>query len=189
MRAAQIVRKDILQIQQKFNGSLIDDSYNKSPVSLTALMQMILAGTNINKLTEINKEVSVPAQTLTQLITFNTIKRGRSETTSVRHNVKRETSMPLYLGLLIHNKTRKRELVDTLFQHGLSVSYQRIQQVSTDEANRVIEIYENDNVVCPTKLRNGLFTTGSLDNIDHNPSSTSARSSWNCNIIDTTCFT
>ena len=178
MRAAQIVRKDIFQIQHKFEGSLVDESYNKSPTSLTALMQMILAGTNITKQIENNKETSIPVQSLTQLITFNTMKRQRPESEELHHNLERETSLPLYLGLLIHNKTRKRDLVDVLFQHGLSVSYLRVMQVSTDEANRVIEIYKNDKVVCPTTLRNGLFTTGNLDNIDHNPSSTSARSSF-----------
>ena len=55
-----------------------------------------------------------------------------------------------------------------------------------DEANRVIEIYEHDNVVCPTNLRNGLFTTGNLDNIDHNLSSTSAQSSFHGTAISLT---
>ena len=177
MRAAQIVRKDILQKQYQFNGSLVNESYNNSPPSLAALMEMILAGTNIQKQNANNKG-GVSVQSLTQLVTFNTMKRGRLETTAVRHNLKRETSLPLYLGLLIHSKTRKRDLVDVLFQHGLCVSYDRILEVSTDEANRVIEIYKHDGVVCPTKLRSGIFTTGNLDNIDHNPSSASAQSSF-----------
>ena len=32
--------------------------------------------------------------------------------------------------------------------------------------------------MCPTVLRDGLFTTGNLDNIDHNPSSTSSKDSF-----------
>ena len=35
--------------------------------------------------------------------------------------------------------------------------------------------YQANDVVCPTHLREGLFT---LDNIDHNPSSTTADSSF-----------
>ena len=41
-------------------------------------------------------------------------------------------------------------------------------------------------MVCPTNLRNGLFTTGNLDNIDHNPSATSARSSFHGTAISLT---
>ena len=32
-------------------------------------------------------------------------------------------------------------------------------------------------VVCPLQLRRGVFTTSAVDNIDHNPSSTSAQGS------------
>ena len=38
--------------------------------------------------------------------------------------------------------------------------------------------YEDDGVVCPTILKEGLFTTGNLDNLDHNPKSTSACSAF-----------
>ena len=77
-----------------------------------------------------------------------------------------------------YNKLRKRDLIDTLFQRGLSVSYDRVFQLSTDIANAVIDQYEDDGVVCPTILREGLFTTGNLDNLDHNPTSTSAQSAF-----------
>ena len=39
--------------------------------------------------------------------------------------------------------------------------------------NGVIDLFEEDGVVCLSNLRKGLFTTGNLDNLDHNPSSTS----------------
>ena len=186
MRAAQIVRKDILEKHFHFNGTLVNDQYKNSPKSLAALMQMILAGTNIQNQTASIEDVSFSAQSLTQLVTFNTLKRGRTETSGIRHNIERETSLPLYIGLLIHTKTRKRDLVDVLFQHGLSVSYDRVLQASTDEANRVLKHFKRDGVVCPTNLRNGLFTTGNLDNIDHNPSATSARSSFHGTAISLT---
>ena len=38
--------------------------------------------------------------------------------------------------------------------------------------------FEQDQVVCPPKLRNNLFTTTAVDNIDHNPSSTTATDSF-----------
>ena len=53
-----------------------------------------------------------------------------------------ERLLPLYLGVLTHNKTRKKELVDSLFEF-----------------------------VCPPKLQDEIFTTSAINNIDHNPSS------------------
>jgi hypothetical protein len=123
---------------------------------------------------------------ITQLVIFNTMKRSRNESTAARHNLDRETRLPLYLGLLVHNKTRKRNLVDTLFQKGLSVSYDRVLQLSTDMANDVLDTFEDEGVVCPTILRSNLFTTGNLDNIDHNPTSTSSQSAFHGTAISLT---
>ena len=79
---------------------------------------------------------------------------------------------------MIHAKTRKRELIDTLFNIGLSVSYDRVLDVSTDLANKACSRFEEENVVCPIKLRTELSTTSAIDNIDHNPSATSAHDSF-----------
>ena len=56
---------------------------------------------------------------------------------------------------------------------------------STAVANRVITIYEQG-VVCPPSLRTGLFTTGNLDNIDHNPSFTSAQGAFHGTALSVT---
>ena len=45
-------------------------------------------------------------------------------------------------------------------------------------ASAVSGHFENEGIVCPANLRKGLFTVGALDNIDHNPSSTTAHSSF-----------
>ena len=74
--------------------------------------------------------------------------------------------------------TRKRELVDTLFQLGLSVSYDRVMDISIDMATATASQYQSDGVVCPFILRNGLFTTPAVDNIDHNPSSNTAQDAF-----------
>ncbi len=126
---------------------------------------------------------------ISQLISFNAVKRVHKESVTVRHDPDRETSLPLYMGLLIHAKTRKRDLIDIMFERGISVSYRRVLQVSTTEANRVIDQYDRDGVVCPTALRNGLFTTGNLDNIDHNPSSTYAQDAFHRTALSLTQHT
>lgn len=95
-----------------------------------ALVQMILGGTNIQSQTENNCVVKTAAISITELLTFNTLKGNKKEATAPQtpHNRERETRLPLYLGLLIHNKTRKRDLIDILNEKGLSVSYDRILQ-------------------------------------------------------------
>ena len=54
------------------------------------------------------------------------------------------------------------------------MSYDRVLQLSPKDANTGIDRYENEACVCPSTLRDKLFNTGNLDNIDHNPSSTSS---------------
>ena len=70
---------------------------------------------------------------------------------------------------MLHSKTQKRELVDKLFELGLSVSYDRVLNISTELGNKVCHHYETKGVVCPPELKCGLFTTAAIDNIDHDP--------------------
>ncbi|CAL8335924.1 unnamed protein product [Merluccius merluccius] len=79
---------------------------------------------------------------------------------------------------MIHTKTRKRELVDRLFDLGLSISYDRVLAISTELGDKICHYYKMEKAVCPPKLKGGLFTTAAVDNIDHNPSSTSAHDSF-----------
>ena len=54
------------------------------------------------------------------------------------------------------------------------MSYDRVLEISTTVGNCVCEQYHLDQVVCPPNLREGLYTTAAIDNIDHNPRSTTA---------------
>ena len=44
--------------------------------------------------------------------------------------------------------------------------------------NKDVQRYNEKSVVCPPKLKRGLFCTSALDNIDHNPSFTTANTSF-----------
>ena len=68
----------------------------------------------------------------------------------------------------------KEKLVDTLFHLGLSISYDRVLDISMDMAISASQQYDSEGVVCPLNLRKNLFTTAAIDNIDHNPSSTTS---------------
>ncbi|KAJ8048750.1 hypothetical protein HOLleu_01187 [Holothuria leucospilota] len=75
---------------------------------------------------------------------------------------------------MIHTKTRNRELVDRLYVLGLSISYDPVLAISTELGDKICHYYKMEKAVCPPELKGGLFTTATVDNIDHNPSSTSA---------------
>ncbi len=79
---------------------------------------------------------------------------------------------------MIHTKTRKRALVDTLFNLGLCIPYDRVLDISTELGNLICNRYEVEKAVCPPHLKDGLLTTAAIDNIDLNPSSTSAHDSF-----------
>ena len=81
------------------------------------------------------------------------------------------------MGMAVFAKTRKRQLVDMLHDHGISISYNRVLYVSAQLGDAAVAKYVEDGVVCPPDLRRGLFSTAAMDNIDHNPAATTATSS------------
>lgn len=176
VRAAQIVRREIFQSQYEFQGSF-EDASNIVPPSLKALMSMILEGPNIEEQKQSNQSKQRAAIGLSQIAMFNAVKKSSARYT-VRHNKKRETPLPVYLSLLVHAQTRKRDLVDRLYNMGLCISYDRMMSISTQMANRVCALYERDHVVCPPSLKNDVFTSGAVDNIDHNPTARTAQDSF-----------
>ena len=88
-----------------------------------------------------------------------------------RHSIKREPPLPIYLGLNIYSHTRKAQLVNDLFDVGMSISYKRILEIENALGASVWEQFQKEGIVCPARLRNGLFTVAAYDNLDHNPTS------------------
>jgi len=181
MKAAKIVRNEIFSSSEfMFNGSFPHGCQQQSvPKSLSLLINLLLKGGDIM---DQDSTDSQPCLTVAQLIVFN-IKRiatGKKEASSSksRHSLSHEPPMPLYLGLNIHTQTRSKKLIMELSELGLSVSYNRVLQLENQIAFSVCEDFKNKGVVCPSQLRKGLFTVGALDNLDHNPSSTTAKDSF-----------
>ena len=65
-----------------------------------------------------------------------------------------------------------------LLENGLRVSHDRVLEISAKLGEAVVCQYVNDGVVCPPAQRMKLFTTSAVDNIDPNPSSTTAKTSF-----------
>ena len=178
-KAAMIVRKELLHVNNSFDGTFAPESQKESvPASLRTLLDMIMRGPTIKT----DPAESQACFTISQLLLFNSVSRFRNNssctTQRTHHARKRECPLPIYLALTIHGTTRDKLLVDTFNRLGMFISYDRLLSISTDITNCVIERYDKDGVVCPSKLHEGVFTTAALDNIDHNPSSTSAHDSF-----------
>ena len=179
-RAANIVRRDMFKMKNQFSGSFGTKCQEESvPVSLLALVAMVINGPNIEAQSS-SSAMPQPVLTISQLLMYNSLVRRRKNqaTSTIRHNQERETPLSIYLGVMVHTKTRKRELVDTLHELGLSVSYDRVMDISTELGNKICSHYQREKAVCPPELKCGLFTTAAIDNIDHNPSSTSAHDAF-----------
>lgn len=180
-KAASILRKDMCAKKYSFEGSFDQGCQEKAvPESLLSLVNMILYGPNIESQTS-NHGNSQASLSISNLVQFNSSlgsRRRASNATRERRSKDRETPVPLYVGLSIHAKTRSRELIETVHRLGLSVSYDRVLSISSELGNAVCSLYHREQVVCPPNLRTGLFTTSAFDNIDHNPSSTTARDSF-----------
>ena len=91
------------------------------------------------------------------------------------HTRDKEPPLPIYVGLLSHVQTRKRTLIDKLYNLGLSISYDKVLSISTDVGNAVSALFEEEWLVRPPNLCKDLFTTAGVDNLDHDPSSTTAQ--------------
>ncbi len=103
------------------------------------------------------------ALSVAQFLLYNSSVRRRAESTGTYHSKTRETPLPIYVVLTVHARTRKHDLIDTLFDLGLSFSYDRVMEISMAINNRVCEQYKQDGVVCPPNLHQGLLTMGAVD--------------------------
>ena len=161
---------EVKQFQNQFNA----DSFKcAAPRSLRSFLKKLLQGTDTRD--------SQAAETIAQLIRFNLLKKDisiRKTSTNTRHEENAETPIAIYIGLLIHAYHRDRQLIDDLSKLGVCIGYHRVLTISAALGNAGIEKFNKCNIVYPLNMSHGHFTTSQLDNIDHDPSSTSAVSSF-----------
>ena len=183
-KAVRILRQASLKRKQTFTGKFSPSSQVDSvdPI-LLAFMQMYLDGPGIYE--GMNKELNTKFQsrsvplTLSQLLTYNVVNRRSSNPEAVpRHPKERETPVAIYNAAKVYLNTGQEELVNTLHKEGLCISIDRLRTISIDLSNSVIEFWEKIGVVAPHTMRHGAFTTGALDNFDHNLTSMTARSTY-----------
>ena len=172
-KAAVIVRQDIFshqgfQFTGQFQSKCQEDSL---PSSLKSLVSMILKGPNLK---DQDRHESQPCLTIGQTLLYNVKKSGLNTTAKTRHLNERKPPLPIYLGISLHSQIRSKKLVQQFHQLGISISCHRVLEIENLITMSVCKHYEEEGVVSPNCLRKGLFTVGALDNLDHNPSSTTA---------------
>ena len=122
------IREDIFSSNCKFEGSFDPQcQINSIPQSLLSVVNMLLNGSNIAQQNH-NENISQPVLTIAQLIQFNAIKRRRdnSKVPKVHHRVEREPPVALYTGIKLHASTQNVSLIQTFYELGLCLSYDRI---------------------------------------------------------------
>ena len=159
----------------EFHGQFPTECQEKSiPPSLKTLVAMLLNGPNAS---HHDATVSQACLTISQLVYFNA-KDKTSVTTKPRHCNAREPPLPLYIAINSHTQTRSKQMVSTWHKLGLSISYKRVVEVENKVASSVCKCFIEEGIVCPGPQRKHIFTVGALDDIDHNPSSTTVVGSF-----------
>ena len=176
-KAAKIVRKDLLISDETFDVDFSEKRQSRSvPNSLVKLISMILEGEPSHELSAGLQKVSV---NLSQLIRSNSVNWKRREgTQKFRHSKNNEPLLPVLIGLMVHARTKKRKLVDQLAAEGVSISHDCVINLRRSISNQVCMEYQANGPVCPVDLKKNVFTTAAIDNLDHNPSSATAESSF-----------
>ena len=148
-------------------------------MSLLEIVATVLNGPNI-KVQSSSSTIPQPVLTIFQLLMSNSkIRRWENQhTLRTKRSQVRATPFLIYLGVLVHTKTRKRKLVDCLYELGLSISYDRVLIISAELGDNICLYYKIEKAVYPTELKGGLFTTEAVDNIDHNSSCTNSHDSF-----------
>ena len=147
-RTAAVLRKDIVSVSTKFEGSFsAEDQANIVPSSMLMLVNMILYGNNIKEQRN-DKSNTQAVLTILQLLLYNSKINTRKQILMLS-TTREHANLPLVigLGLYIHTHTRQRKLVDRLFELGMCISYDRVLQISSNVVDATCKRYHEDNAV------------------------------------------
>ncbi|KAI4795614.1 hypothetical protein KUCAC02_029770, partial [Chaenocephalus aceratus] len=167
----------MLNHKTKFNNQFKEGAGEESiPPSLLQFVCNIEHGVDIKS--HLKHGVVKSDLAIAQLLQYNCYTKYRDGSAIHRHSKDRETPFAVYIGMIVFAKTRKRQLIDKLHENGISISYDRVLEISAQLGESVVNQYVEEGVVCPPVLRKQIFTTSAMDNIDHNPTATTASTSF-----------
>lgn len=114
-----------------FNEGCIEEAI---PSCLLQFVGMIEHGADIKS--QLRFGASKTDLAISQLLQYNCYARYKEGAATHRHSKVHETPFPVYMGMSVNGKTRKRTLVEMLHEHGISISYDRVLEISAHTARR-----------------------------------------------------
>ncbi|KAK3910021.1 Microtubule-associated protein VP7 [Frankliniella fusca] len=169
-RSADIIRKDLFSDSQK--------GHREPPISLKYLCKMILQGPALRSEEQTEEDFDQIVNSMADLMAYHAVKKVQGNGKFRRHNSRQDTPTPVYVATKLYGETRKKDLVEIYHSIGLSISYDRLQIFLDEAAEKTSLRYMTQGVVCPEPIGRKRFVTAAADNLDHNPSSTTARSAY-----------
>ena len=144
----------MLDHTSKFDGTFHDGCIEEAiPSSLVQFVGMIEHGADIKS--QLRFDVSKTDLVIAQLLQYNCYAKYKEGAANHRHSTNRETPFPIFLGMSVYAKTRKRMLVEMRHEHGISILYDRVLEASAQLGDAAVSKYMKDGVVCPQVLRRG----------------------------------
>ena len=103
----------MLKMQVSFAVSFdLDCQVRSVPYSLSAMVAMILNGPTFKF--QGCDSVSQASISIAQLLQYHISIRQRLGSTGIYHQNTRETPLPIYVGLVVHARTRKHDLIELI---------------------------------------------------------------------------
>ena len=111
--------------------------------------------------------------TIAQHLSHNWKKRIQKEFVHMRHNPDYESHLQMYIVMRIHNLNRNKK------NHWVACYFWNSHHFWTSAAmfSNIYRFRCENNfklTICPSSMQKGIFTAGASNNLDHNPSSTTA---------------
>ena len=164
----------MLHHKSNFSSIFHDTDLQRAvPPSLLQFVCMIEHSADIKS--QIQHGASKSGLSISQLLQYNCFAKYKEGMDVHRHSKDCETPFAVYNGLYVFAKMRKRQIIKMLHENELSISYNRVIEISAQLGEAVVAHYVEDGVICPPVLRKQLFTTAAMDNIDHNPTATTSQ--------------
>ena len=141
-----MIRREMLQHKSQWNGTFHDGCLEDAvPSSLLQFICMIEHGADIKS--QLQHGASKSDLAMAQLLQYNCFAKYKAGSHVHRHSKDRETPFVVYMGMSVFAKTRKRQLIDMLHDNGLSITYDRVLEISAQLGEAVVAQYVDDGVV------------------------------------------
>ena len=157
------------------------------PIELFTLVNSILEGIDLSE-----KGFSKESLGLAQAMTFNFhfTSHGKRQLLKKKRDWSKEILFPIYVAIKNYSHSCLLTMINWLyFCAGISLSYNRLLDITRDLANRILHQYERGGVFIPCSIKKNIFTIIVKDNIDQDAKSTPATKHYLCLSVSICSFT